>query len=321
MRYVPNLIPEKNKVLKDYFKGSIYEARKGNDLFLVLGWISGIICLLISLISINHFFLMMLYGLAGLILIPPGHNLIERIFRFRFTTKIKSVFSAALLLFIIPATGHYGEIDRKEAQQEQLNSKVLASVNAVKEEQAIKKKNEADKIRIQREDSLNFYINASVHFATNHKIAEATQELTKALSFISTDSDKQTILNVSNQIRSVKATDLIKAGKYKQALSELNKLIEHGKGDSKVFYNRAICFSKTGKIEEAVNDCREAIKYGSTEAEKLYDKINPVRRHIIDYVTRCCDGTTSNAKGRGACSHHDGVCDWNEPVYEESRKY
>ncbi|CAM9099483.1 hypothetical protein [Mycoplasma todarodis] len=27
--------------------------------------------------------------------------------------------------------------------------------------------------------------------------------------------------------------------------------------------------------------------------------------------TQCNDGTFSNAKGRGACSHHDGVRDWD----------
>jgi energy-coupling factor transporter transmembrane protein EcfT len=38
------------------------------------------------------------------------------------------------------------------------------------------------------------------------------------------------------------------------------------------------------------------------------------------YVTRtvganCCDGSTSNATGRGACSHHGGVCSWAVEYY------
>lgn len=38
---------------------------------------------------------------------------------------------------------------------------------------------------------------------------------------------------------------------------------------------------------------------------------------ITGYRTLCRDGeySPSNAKGRGACSHHGGVADWNAPVY------
>jgi tetratricopeptide (TPR) repeat protein len=86
----------------------------------------------------------------------------------------------------------------------------------------------------------------------------------------------------------IRAFDLVKSGKYQDALSELNKLIEKDANNSDLLYNRALCYSHTGKIREAVADC---------------------------------DGSTSSATGRGACSHHGGVCAWNAPVYEESRKY
>lgn len=63
------------------------------------------------------------------------------------------------------------------------------------------------------------------------------------------------------------------------------------------------------------------MKMGSTEAEKSYNKFNPLRKKVISYTTRCCDGTSSSSKGRGTCSHHGGVCNWNEPIYEEYRQY
>ncbi len=42
---------------------------------------------------------------------------------------------------------------------------------------------------------------------------------------------------------------------------------------------------------------------------------------IISYKTQCNDGTwsPSNAKGKGACSHHGGVYDFYAPVYRSVR--
>lgn len=42
---------------------------------------------------------------------------------------------------------------------------------------------------------------------------------------------------------------------------------------------------------------------------------------IVDYKTQCNDGSwsLSNAKGKGACSHHGGVYDYYAPVYGSVR--
>lgn len=134
-------------------------------------------------------------------------------------------------------------------------------------------------------------------------------------------SDKERITKEQINISSIKTFDLVKAGKYQKALPELNNLIAQDVTNSDLLYNRAICYSKSGKIQEAVNDCKAAIQLSNKDAEKLHDKINPIKKRVSYYITRCCDGGTSNAKGRGACSGHGGVCNWNEPVYEEYRKY
>lgn len=61
-------------------------------------------------------------------------------------------------------------------------------------------------------------------------------------------------------------------------------------------------------------------KNGNKEAAKLYEKVNPMIRKYSHSMTRCCDGTTSGSSGRGACSHHGGVCG-SKTYYNESRKY
>ncbi|MBS1576634.1 MAG: tetratricopeptide repeat protein [Bacteroidetes bacterium] len=310
MRYVPDLIPDKSKVLRDYFKGDIYEPRQPNQPLTVLGWIFGVFFLIGAFVSIKHPALTLVFGLLSFILLPPGHRWIERKFRFRLTTKVKSILGAALFISAMPLTGHYSEIDKQEAYQEK-----------VKTEQEQKEKAAADKKEQERKDSLDFHLQASNKFAKDHNTDEATKQLTYALAFVSTQADKDQISKEQIGISAIKTFDLVKAGKYQTALPELNNLIAQDGNNSNLLYNRAICYSKTGKIQEAVTDCKAAIALGNTDAEKLHDKINPIRKRVAYYVTRCCDGSTSSSKGRGACSRHGGVCDWNEPVYEEYRKY
>ena len=45
--------------------------------------------------------------------------------------------------------------------------------------------------------------------------------------------------------------------------------------------------------------------------------VTTYENQIVDYQTLCNDGTwsPSNAKGKGACSHHGGVADYYAPVY------
>lgn len=90
-----------------------------------------------------------------------------------------------------------------------------------------------------------------------------------------------------------------------------------------VYYKKGVCSNKLGDISQAIVNFKYASDLGNYEAEKEYNRVNPIIRRIIGYQTVCCDGTysPSNAKGKGACSHHGGVCNWNKPIYEEHRKY
>ncbi|GGB18700.1 hypothetical protein GCM10011511_48130 [Puia dinghuensis] len=205
----------------------------------------------------------------------------------------------ALFAAAIPLAFHYAEIDKQDE----------------------KGKSEIARNDQQKKDSLNFYIQVSTKLEKEHKTDEASNELHRALGFASSKDEKDLIAKDSLDIAITEAIDLVKSRKYLPALDKLNRLIGENSPNSNLLYNRAICYSKTGKIQEAVTDCKSAIQLGNKDAVILHDKINPIQKRIAYYTTQCCDGTTSTAKGRGACSHHGGVCSWNAPVYEESRKY
>jgi tetratricopeptide (TPR) repeat protein len=310
MKYIPDLIPEKSKVLPHYFKGNVDFKKKSNSFLFFLRWSIGILFLLFALLLLKHPILSLILGFLGFIILPPGHNWIEKKFRFIFTTKIKSVFASIILLFSIPLLAHYSAVDKEEAY--------LLKLKLEKEERERTELEREEKIR---KDSLTYYINVSSQFADNHQIDKALKQLKTATLFSKLPADRERIEIEENKISTIKTFDLVKAGKYELAIPQLDALILKEGQDSNLFYNRALCFSKTGKIKEAVDDCLKAMKFGDKKADKLYNKINPVKKRIAYYVTRCCDGSTSGSTGRGTCSHHGGVCDWSEPVYEEYRKY
>jgi len=310
MRYVPNLIPDSSKVLPDYFKGDIYKATTKNSTRDIIFWILGVFFFIGALVSLKHPLLSLVFTLLGFVLIPPGHRFLERKLRFRLTPKIKAIAASALFAGSLPLSSHYSDIDKQEAYQQKLLDEKVAKEKAIAEQK-----------EQQRKDSLTFYLQQSHQLSQNHKIDEANKQLQFALGFASTQTDKNQIEKEKIGIASIKTFDLVKAGKYQTALPELNTLLQSDPTNSDLIYNRAVCYSKTGKIQEAVTDLKPLVRAGNSEAVKLHDKINPIKKRVSYYVTRCWDGSTSSSKGSGACSHHGGVKNWNEPVYEEYRKY
>jgi len=51
-------------------------------------------------------------------------------------------------------------------------------------------------------------------------------------------------------------------------------------------------------------------KSTSTSSTPSYKKTNQAESYKIRIGAICCDGSRSYATGRGACSHHGGVCKW-----------
>ena len=75
-------------------------------------------------------------------------------------------------------------------------------------------------------------------------------------------------------------------------------------------------------VEDCELDGKEYVlyKYYPPVAEKSHtETITKYETKIVGYCTLCNDGTRSPscATGRGTCSHHNGVAEWNAPIYKE----
>jgi tetratricopeptide (TPR) repeat protein len=315
MRYIPKLIPKEHKVLPDYFKegGSRFASNKNKFIYGVS--VAGAILFFLSALAfIDHPLPAILFGLLGLLLLPVGHRLIERKLKFRLTTGIKTVFAVVFFVIAAPLAGHYQAIDQKE-------SHLLRERKEKAEGERIAKEKAEQQKEQQRRDSLDYYLHAAAELENASKHESALRMLSYAAAFAPGGIETSEIVQGRNRIVLQQTASLIKNGAYAKAIPQLSAFIETEPTNSNLLYQRALCYSKTGKTKEAVEDLKTAMEHGSEEAEKLHEKINPIRKKIVGYTTLCCDGTTSSARGRGACSWHGGVCNWNEPVYEEYRKY
>jgi len=79
---------------------------------------------------------------------------------------------------------------------------------------------------------------------------------------------------------------------------------------------------KTNCTYESVNYA--SYTYQPAVAEKSHtETVTTYTEEITSYCTLCDDGTFSPscATGRGACSHHGGVAQWNAPRYSSVPKY
>ncbi|GAB3753082.1 hypothetical protein GCM10028817_18320 [Spirosoma pomorum] len=119
------------------------------------------------------------------------------------------------------------------------------------------------------------------------------------------------------------ATSYFLTKQYRLALQAYDQLVAATSDNTELRYKRALCYQRLGQKSDALTDLYKASNDGYVPATKLYNQLNPELRRILYYQTVCCDGSDSpsNAKGRGACSHHGGVCDWNKPIYQTYRKY
>lgn len=64
----------------------------------------------------------------------------------------------------------------------------------------------------------------------------------------------------------------------------------------------------------------EIYEYHPAQEEKFHYETNTTyEKKIVGYCTLCNDGTRSPScsTGRGTCSHHGGVAEWNAPIYQE----
>lgn len=312
MRYVSELIPARLKVLPEYFVGKQLVKQEKSSAFLVISYIASIFFFFIGLTFARHLFITFYYAIIGLLILPQGHAYVEKKGRFQFTNRIKAISVATLILFSLPVIGMYASADAEIERLAQIEQDRQDSIRV-----------EQHRLEAIRADSFNFLVNSLAALEEQEKLDKAEEVIFKAEQISSLPGEKSIIRQEKEKLLYLKANSYYNKHLYKEALPLFVQLSDKTSYDDELLYNTAVCYQKLGNTQSAVAQLKRAISLGSEKAEKYYNKINPIRKRIIAYRTLCCDGTysPSNAKGRGACSWHGGVCNWNAPVYETYRKY
>ncbi|MCB0465796.1 MAG: DUF3761 domain-containing protein [Aequorivita sp.] len=272
---------------------------------LFIRWVFGSICFLMGIFGLKNSVVGGMFLLiSAFFLIPPLWGVFTK-------KRLDSGYRIAIItilgfwgfVLIVPSGSSVEKTDiekRAFLQQKKFDST------------EVKLKQEAEIREKQRQDSLKKYVALADGKYHKKNYSDALLLLRNAIPYagMGVDSIVQKQADYNYQARN-----------YKESIKLYSTLIDNRFSESDNYYQRALCLDKIKKRQEAVNDLRQAMSLGNLEAEKLYNKINPIKKRVSYYVTRCCDGTTSSSKGRGTCSHHGGVCNWNEPIYEEYRKY
>lgn len=309
MRYIPDLVHEEKKILKDYFKGESkahYKMSKASSTFAYLGFFFLIIT---SIVFIKHPVLLTIIILLAIIVVPNGHYWIEKTFRFRFKLPIKLAVCIPMLIACFTLAFYYMSLDEKAELDHQL---------VLKEQE--RKRVEEEKIAQERKEKLIVYLDSAMMLSKAGHLDKALLVVDSAFIFAVDDENKKMLSEQRADILVIGAEKLIEKYQYKKAIPILDDVISAQYNNRNALYNRAICLSKIGNTKDAVRDVKKAMGLGHPDAEKLHEKINPLLKRITGYHTVCCDGSTSYSSGRGTCSHHGGVCG-TAPDYEKYRKY
>jgi tetratricopeptide (TPR) repeat protein len=276
-------------------------------------WIVSIILFLFSIITlpVNIGFGFCLF-LTALLICPWGHQFLEKKLKFILTKNLK--LKAVGIISVFTLLTSFGYVNNLEEIRQ---NEFIAKTKQDKIEEEIRGKNllrkkETEVNEKRRLDSLTFFTLQAKNYQKSKKYVKAINYYLKAQKY-STASSKNTIsIGLANSY--------FESRNYKKAIENFNGLEE---ADVEILYKKGICSKKIGAISDAIRNFKQASDLGDKKSEKEYNQVNPIIRHILYYQTVCCDGSysPSNAKGKGACSHHGGVCNWNKPIYEEHRKY
>ncbi len=306
-KYVPNLLPEKPKFDFDERILSNYNWKKnisGQKVLKILSYIVGGLIMFASVGGlISRFWQGLFIFLIGFIILPKGQSIIEKYLKFTFSLWMKIIVISMLLFGAISINAHY--------ENKEMIATKIKKENLEKEKQ----KAELEKQKEQeRQDSLSSYSQAIVTYLSNKNVDKASVYIQEMPMYLKTKEDtlKYNLLRVDY---------LMQAKQFRDAKDLLTQFIDNDYNLSETYFKRAKCFIQLYSTKEAVEDLKHAISLGNEEANTLHNKINPIKKKFVGYTTLCCDGTTSSNSGRGACSGHNGVCDWNHKVYQEYREY
>ena len=103
--------------------------------------------------------------------------------------------------------------------------------------------------------------------------------------------------------------------KERDALKEFKKAVKAEPNNDVFLYNLGITYLNLKNRHQAKLHLKKSTELGNKDACKQYRELIAKTRYYQQ--TQCCDGTTSSATGRGACSHHGGVCGIVNIPYKE----
>ncbi|MEO8787300.1 MAG: hypothetical protein ABI378_09505 [Chitinophagaceae bacterium] len=263
--------------------------------------------LFVGLLSFSAIYLYSFQPVTAILLVffstlvyPITWKFLHRRFELKKTIWILSVLGFCLIILGLFSNQQYEKITEKSLQKEQIIETEVRNESDAKDS-ALKKKQEKTAL----------YISSAEKFIELKNFKKATTLLdSAALEYPE-----------SHKISYQRGVIFFLTGRYTKAILQLDRVSESEVDVDNLHFIKAKCYLKEGRKQEAIPELRQSITLGNVDAERLYNKVNPIIRRIVGYRTLCCDGTISDARERGACSWHGGVCNWNDPIYEESRKY
>jgi len=306
MPYVPDLIPKEHRVLPDYFNTQNPKVKGGKGVAQPLAIFAAIAFFSAAIYFYHDFFIALCLAVAAGICTGPGKRWLEKIGDFTLTPRIRLLFCAVLVVFCIPLWPYYLQVDAdaEQARQEAIQKAQQFSSDSLRQEN-------------NRRDSLASYLAVAKQPPSETVIAK----LKYARKFASTGDEQKQLQDVLYKVDLLYIGSLLRQSQFDDAMPLLEDALKDDPADPQLLYDRALCYLNHHNVVLAVNDLDSAINRGLKSANPLYNKINPLRKRIVGYETLCNDGSSSDATGRGACSWHGGVAEWNHPIYETYRKY
>jgi hypothetical protein len=306
MPYIPDLVPKESKIIPEYFAKQSQLATKGKISSNAVQILLGLIFLGIAICFIRYLGFALLFGLLAVLCTRAGKRWLESIGRFSLTGVARLVIYGIVIVISVPvymAYQHLDEVD--EAEREVAHQHALQFT--------------ADSLRV---DSVRRQQLFAVLTNADHAAPESGLELLgKADSLVETGAEKDSAQAVYVRLNLQLIQSGLAARNYKASLASVQTLLSAVPRTPELWFYRARCYIGLDSMQLAVNDLDSAKALNFKPAGRLFEQVNPLRRHIVGHCTLCNDGSTSDATGRGACSWHGGVADWNHPIYETSRKY
>lgn len=146
----------------------------------------------------------------------------------------------------------------------------------------------------------------------------------------SIDNGQVVLYNYIRRYKSDQFTILVKLGEILAKAEEHRKADEIVRKSLKIEPDNPKAVRLAGHIANSRNHKKTAIKHFEhlNELRQLDRESCEILRQLTKYVaawnyySKCCDGSRSESTGRGACSHHGGVCkSMKEPIYRYKYSY